>query len=320
MQHRRVSTTDENSDILNAAVFASQMGLRRGGVFHRQAGNNETSALRYATLKSMSFLQYRSHFWILPILAFTLIVLYSPPAACEDEASESNTEIASFSESPADEANKTPDKASQAPENAAQETQEATVEPSEEVTHEPQEATSEPLKSPPDFRRQVLEQPPRQHQIPEYERRAAVSSTLVGASSGGLVGWSSATIVCFIAESSGEIVSQCIVGPILFGAASGIVTGYMGYKNDPSTVIAGSAIMLTFAGYGILERIDAGSNLQNSVTFLTVVGGGYLGYRLWRIRSPDQKLFSRDTFFPFSASLTPYRQRDRTGLVLSVSF
>ena len=116
--------------------------------------------------------------------------------------------------------------------------------------------------------------------------------------------------------------SECRNGPLAIGIVGGAFLGFMGYKNEASIIMGSSSGSLLYASVMLGDRMDAPDMMVGSIRILGGVGGAYLGYRLWRVRQPTGpfNLFKTPKSIWSRASVSPYLNRERSGLVLSGLF
>jgi hypothetical protein len=160
----------------------------------------------------------------------------------------------------------------------------------------------------------------------ESHRNAEVTATIGATALTGAFGfgstWLLASSVCWTSVIiSGNPGSECEKGFLGYGILGGIGFGFMGYKNQPLYIIFSSSASLLFAG-GMLGASMDSDNVGFSMGLLGGVGGAYLGYRLWRVRQPTGplNLFIPPESFWARTSISPYMNRERSGLVMSSRF
>jgi hypothetical protein len=244
------------------------------------------------------------------------LTLYSPPAACEEEATgpeESETAAPSV--------------------------------PPEEDAQEPQEAAATPPKTTPKapdcgpkpawwteegriIRQQGTASGPGCENATNAEAHsnakvnATVGATVLTGAFGLGAYWGTGLVICEIAVAFDATDSECRSGPLAFGILGGVSAGFMGYKNEASIIMASSSVSLLYASAYLGYRMDAPDIMVSSMGLLGGVGGAYLGYRLWRVRQPTGplNLFKTPKSIWSRTSLSPYLNRERSGLVLSGLF
>jgi hypothetical protein len=241
------------------------------------------------------------------------LTLYSPPAACEEEATgpeESETDASSGS-----------------PKQDAQEPREAAAVPPKTRPKTP-DCRSKSTEEARIIRQQGTVSGPGCENATNTEshRNAEVTATIGATALTGAFGfgstWLLASSVCWTSVIiSGNPGSECEKGFLGYGILGGIGFGFMGYKNQPLYIIFSSSASLLFAG-GMLGASMDSDNVGFSMGLLGGVGGAYLGYRLWRVRQPTGplNLFKTPKSIWSRASVSPYLNRERSGLVLSGLF
>ena len=230
--------------------------------------------------------------------AVLLLTLYSPSAACEEEtAGPEESETAAPSDPPEEDPNCEP--------KPAWWTEEARIMRLQGTASGPEcedETNAEP------------------------DRNAEVGATVTATVLTGTFGFGATTFTafgfCAIADATGEIDSECIKGPLALGIVGGIAFGFGGYKNEPLTIMLSSSMLLLTAGVTLADSMEAPEIMQSSMGILGGVGGAYLGYRLWRVRQPTGplNLFIPPESFWARTSISPYLNRERSGLVMSGRF
>lgn len=158
------------------------------------------------------------------------------------------------------------------------------------------------------------------------EVNAEVTATIGATALTGAFGfggsWVTAWAICETAVAFEATDSECKNGPLALGIFGGIAWGFMGYTNQPFPIMFSSSVPLLFAG-GMLGGVaEAPESIGLSMGLLGGVGGAYLGYRLWRVRQPTGplNLFKTPKSIWSRTSVSPYLNRERSGLVLSGRF
>lgn len=227
------------------------------------------------------------------------LTLYSPSAACEEEtAGPEESETAAPSDPPEEDPNCEP--------RPAWWTEEARI------------IRQQGTVSGPGCENATNAEPHRNAEV-----NATVGATVLTGAFGFGGTWVLASNACWasviISDNSGG--SECDKSYLGYGILGGIALGFMGYKNHPHTIIFSSSVPLLFAGGMLGASMDSGI-ISASMGLLGGVGGAYLGYRLWRVRQPTGplKLFITPESFWARTSISPYLNRERSGLVMSGRF
>ena len=237
--------------------------------------------------------------------------LYSPPAACGNEAGGSEESEAPESTSPS------------GPEGNPPGLQVPTAGPSKETLKEESEVLRCKPKPPwwSEEARICVKGVAGPGQLCEdhAERRhpksasKAIASTAIGTSAGVVVGFTSGVAICLTIGGGGEYGVGCIAHPVtavttVLGVVGG---GYFGYKNNVLVLPIGGAMLGATAGLLTSSAISNASGPELlPIMVLSTTAGGYLGYRLWR---------SGETSEP-QASLSPYLHEEGSGFILSGRF
>jgi hypothetical protein len=256
------------------------------------------------------------------------LTLYSPPAACEEEATgpeESETDASSGS--PKQDAQE-PREAAAVPPKTRPKTPDCRSKSTEEARIIRQQGTVSGPRCENETNAELHGKDPLMSAGPSgrgdhnAEVNATIGATVLTGASGFATSWSIAWVTCTIADAIGGIDSECTKGPLTIGILGGTAFGHMGYKNDASVIILSGAVPLFAAGTALGLRMEAPGTMVYSMAFLGGAGGAYLGYRLWRIRQPTGplKLFRTPKSIWSQVSVSPYLNRERSELVLSARF
>lgn len=232
--------------------------------------------------------------------------LYSPPAACGNEAGGSEESEAPESTSPS------------GPEGNPQGLQVPTAGPSKETLKEESEVPGCKPK-PPWWTEEArimrqgdagpgpwCEEPQAERHLPEAK---AIASTAIGTSAGVVVGFTSGVAICLIIGGGYECPAHPVT--VVSTVLGGVGSGYLGYKNNVLVLPTGGAMLGATAGLLTSSAISNASGPELlPIMVLSTTAGGYLGYRLWR---------SGETSEP-QASLSPYLHEEGSGFILSGRF
>ena len=161
----------------------------------------------------------------------------------------------------------------------------------------------------------------------EPRRNAEVTATIGATALTGAFGFGSVRRLAFLACVTPFIMSgnsggsECDKSYLGYGILGGIAFGSMGYTNQSLYIMFSSSMLLGDAGGMLGASVDS-EIMSASMGLLGGVGGAYLGYRLWRVRQPTgpPKLFKTPKTIWSRASLSPYLNRERSGLILSGRF
>jgi len=132
-----------------------------------------------------------------------------------------------------------------------------------------------------------------------------IAATSLGAT-GGLGGTYIAGFIACTAFGERDW-SDCRDHPVVLAGAilGGIGGGYVGHENGPFSLVFGGLV-----SGGVMGAFAAEVSDLRLPFYLGTAAGGYLGYRLWRVRESDGE----------RSALLPYRDRERTGVMLSGRF
>ena len=141
-------------------------------------------------------------------------------------------------------------------------------------------------------------------------RFKTIAATSMGAT-GGMVGtYTAGLIACDLGGFGGDWgVLNCFDNPVVLtvAVAGGVIGGERGYSNNAFSIVFGGVSLGAFIAAAVSE-IDPDMFLP--ALLLSPTSLGYLGYRLWRSRESDGERYA----------LLPYRDRERTGVMLSGRF
>ena len=144
---------------------------------------------------------------------------------------------------------------------------------------------------------------------PNHSRKGTTGETVAATMLGTIGGMGASAIGGFVVCNvlAGRDYKDCRSHPAVFAGAvlGGVGSGYRGYKNGPLALVFGGV----FSG-GVLGAVSAEALDHSFPFYLGAASGGYLGYRLWRIRKPQAE----------SYSLLPYWDEKRSGVLLSGRF
>ena len=135
--------------------------------------------------------------------------------------------------------------------------------------------------------------------------RESVAATLLGTTGGMGASYIGGFMVCTVLGDRDY--RDCRSHPAVFAGAvlGGVGSGYRGYRNGPLALVFGGV----FSG-GVLGAVSAEALASSFPVYLGAASGGYLGYRLWRMREPQGESFS----------LLPTWSEKRLGVLLSGRF
>ena len=142
-------------------------------------------------------------------------------------------------------------------------------------------------------------------EIEAGESAKAFAATSLGAIGGLGASYIGGFIVC---NQLGERDwTDCRYHPAVFAGAllGGVASGYGGYKNGPLALVFGGV----FSG-SVVGAFASGIADNGIPFFLGASAGGYLGYRLWKVREASGSRYS----------LSPYWDEKKSGVVLSGQF
>jgi len=141
---------------------------------------------------------------------------------------------------------------------------------------------------------------------PDLSTVRTIAATSLGAA-GGMIGtYTAGLIACDLGGFGGDWgVLNCLDNPAVLVVAltGGIIGGERGYSNKAFPLVFGCVSLGAFIV--VVSDTDKWVPLLWGSPSL-----GYLGYRLWRVRESDGERYA----------LLPYRDRERTGVMLSGRF
>ena len=142
-------------------------------------------------------------------------------------------------------------------------------------------------------------------------RLQTVVATSMGTAGGIVGGYAVAVAGCVGSGGGGDMGLDCIVSPanLAISVLGGGAGGYYGYKNNGTVVTIGGSVLGAVAGMPVALLADNSRYWQLAVpvVLLSATAGGYLGYRLWRVREAGEA----------SYSLSPFWDQERAGLMVS---
>jgi len=156
----------------------------------------------------------------------------------------------------------------------------------------------------------VSEAPQEAEGPPDLSTVKTIAATSLGAA-GGMIGtYTAGLIACDLGGFGGDWgVLNCFDNPVVLtvAVAGGLIGGERGYSNKAFPLVFGGVSLGAFIAVTVSE-IDVDMTLP--ALLLSPTSLGYLGYRLWRSRESDGERYS----------LLPYRDSERTGVMLSGRF
>ena len=142
-------------------------------------------------------------------------------------------------------------------------------------------------------------------------RLQTVVATSMGTVGGIVGGYAVAVAGCLGSGGGGDYDLECIGSPVhlAISVLGGGAGGYYSYKNNGTVVTIGGTVLGAVAGTPVALLADNSRYWQLAVpvVLLSATAGGYLGYRLWRVREAGEA----------SYSLSPFWDQERAGLMVS---